>query len=124
MADAFLEWNGDFQISPTGGLLLANGDDFARQRIERRLFTAVQGYIFDLGYGAGLPQKIGAPATVSALTALVRSQIALESSVAVSPAPTVSVAADAQSQGLFYVTVNYFAAATGEPVTLKFSSQQ
>jgi hypothetical protein len=118
MPDLWLEWNDDFQISASGGLLLADGDDFARQRIERRLFTARQGYIWDQAYGAGLPQKIGRPASVAALTALVRSQIALESSVAPFPAPVIQVEADANQLGLFTISIHYTSAATGEPVTL------
>jgi len=59
MADLWLEWGDDFQVDATGDLLIADGDDEVRQRLERRLFTAVQGYVWHPDYGAGLPQKIG-----------------------------------------------------------------
>lgn len=122
MPDLSLEWQGDFVVSATGGLALAYGDDFARQRIERRLFTAVKGYIWDLTYGAGLPQKIGSPASLSELRALVRSQIAHESSVAATPMAQVTVATDpAGDLGLYYIRIKYVSAATGEPVTLTFT---
>lgn len=121
MPDVFLEWGDDFVVSSTGGLLLASGDDFARQRLERRLMTPGRGYIWSLEYGAGLPQRIGSPAQASAIEAIVRSQVALESSVAPNPPPTVAVATDNNIQDLFYVTIKYTAAATGEPVTLTFA---
>ena len=122
MPDVWLEWNGDFVVSATGGLLLASGDDFARQRVMRRLFTAIRGYDWDQNYGAGLPQKIGRPGNVPALLALVRSQINLESSISPDPPPTISVVEDKNNLGLFTITINYVAAANGEPVTLTFSS--
>lgn len=121
MPDAFLEWNGDFVASPSGGLLLASGDDFARQRIIRRLLTAVNGYIFHLDYGAGLPQKIGSPAFLPTLKSLIRSQIALESSVAPTPAPIIAVTQDKNNLGLYTISIKYTAAASGSPVTLSFT---
>lgn len=121
MPDAWLEWNGDFLVSPTGGLLLASGDDFARQRIIRRLLTAIGSYVWDTGYGAGLPQKIGRPVVVTALKSLVRSQIALESSVAATPAPIIAVTEDANNLGAYTIVINYTDAASGEPVTLSFT---
>ena len=121
MPDVFLEWNSDFVVSATGGLQLASGDDFARQRIIRRLLTAVRGYLWHQDYGAGLPQKIGSPASVISLKALVRSQIALESSVAPTPAPIINVTEDPNTLGLYTISINYTDAASGEPVTLSFT---
>jgi hypothetical protein len=122
MPDAWLQWNDDFAVSSTGGLLLAYGDDFAQQRIIRRLSTAVRGNVWHQDYGAGLLQKIGRPETVTAVTALVRSQMALESSVRATPAPKISVSADANDRSLFYIVINYTSAANGEPVRLTFSA--
>ncbi len=121
MPDLSLEWNDDFVVSPSGGLSLASDNDFARQRIERRLLTAVRGYIWALDYGAGLPQKIGSPAQQSEIQALVASQVALESSVAPSPPPVVKVYEDAQDASLYYISITYTAAANGEPVTMTFA---
>lgn len=121
-SDVWLEWNGDFQVSARGGLLLVGGPDYARQRITRRLLTAVMGYVWHNDYGAGLPQKIGRTVNVTALTALVRSQIALEAAVSPSPAPVVGVKADQNKLGLYTITIDYTDAATGAPVQLSFTT--
>lgn len=121
MADLWAEWNDDLQVSPTGDLLLADGDDMARQRITRRILTAVNGYIFHLEYGAGLPQRIGAPARQNQILAIVRSQIALETSVRQNPPPSVEVTVDANNPGLFSVLIQYVSAKTGTTVSFSVS---
>lgn len=122
MADLWLEWNGDFQVSATGGLRLAYGPDLARQRIVRRLMTAVHGYIFDLSYGAGLPQRIGRPARTSTIQSIVASQIALEAAVAPNPAPQILVNESDANPGAFIITINYTDALGGDPISLTFST--
>ena len=122
MPDAFLEWGGDFAVSASGGLLLADRDDLARQRIERRLFTAVRGYVWHQDYGVGLPQKIGRTVNVATLTALVRSQIALEAAVAPYPVPVISVAEDQNNLNLYTISISYTSAVNGSPVTLSVST--
>ena len=121
MSDISLEWQGDFQLSPTGGLALSSGDDYARQRIIRRLFTNLQSYIWHQDYGAGLPAKIGTTIRPSQVESIVRSQIALEASVAASPAPKVTVTASRNPPGLYVINIMYTAAATGAPVNLTFT---
>jgi phage baseplate assembly protein W len=121
MSDLSLEWGGDFVAAANGDLLLASGEDETRQAICRRLFTAVQGYIFHPDYGAGLPQKIGSPANANALTALVSSQIAFESAVNQSQPVNVSVIADANQVGLYTIMISYTEAVTGVPVELSFT---
>ena len=121
MSDLYLEWGGDFRAAANGDLLLASSSDEARQAISRRLFTAVQGYIFHPEYGAGLPQKIGSPANTSALQAIVASQIALESAVDQSQPVNVSVDADANQSGLYTINISYTEAVTGETVELSFT---
>lgn len=122
MADAALEWNDDFQITAAGGLMLADGDDLARQRILRRLFTSVQGYLWHLSYGAGLPQRIGRPARAETISSIVRSQIALEKAVAPNPPPVIKVTQDANQRGLFNISIAYTFAANGLPTVLTFSA--
>lgn len=120
MPDAWLEWNGDFAVDARGGLLLADGDDLARQRLERRLLTAVQGYIWNKAYGAGLPQRIGTTfgsASATALQAIVMSQVAMESAVAPSPPPQVSVTQAAGVPGMVSIDVSYTDAATGAGIS-------
>lgn len=121
MADAFLEWNSDFVVSASGGLLLADGIVLSNQRIIRRLCTAVQGYVFHLDYGAGLLQRIGRPGRVTQIASIVRAQIALEATVAAQPSPTITVDEDTDNIGAFIITIKYTESATGEPVTLSFT---
>jgi len=121
MPDAWLDWNSDFIVSASGGLLLADGVDLSNQRIVRRLCTAVQGYVWHLDYGAGLLQKIGRTERVTSIAAIVRAQIALEATVAASPAPVVTVVEDTDNLGAFIITINYTESASGEPVTLSFT---
>lgn len=119
MTDVALEWGGDFQISSTGGLLLVDGDVEVRQRLERRLFTAVQGYVWHPEYGAGLPQKIGGVPSVSDIKSIVASQLALEQSVAPSPPPVLTVTASPNQPSSVMIGIQYTDAVTG--VTVSFS---
>lgn len=121
MADVYLDWNSDFVVSASGGLLLADGVTLSNQRIIRRLCTAVQGYIFHLEYGAGLLQRIGRPGVIAQISSIVRAQIALEATVAASPSPVITVDEDTDNLGAFIITINYTESATGEPVTLSFT---
>ena len=121
MADLSLEWNGDFEVSAIGGLVLADGDELARQRIVRRLLTAVRGYVWHAEYGAGMPQRIGRPGRGLLLQSIVASQIALEAAVAASPAPVVTVTdASENNAGLFVVRIDYVESATKVQKTLTF----
>jgi len=113
MADASLEWHSDFEIDATGDLLVVDGDDEVRQRLERRLFTAVQGYIWHPRYGAGLPQKIGSVLSVSEIRSIVASQLAMEASVAPNPPAQLSVSASPNQPDLITIGIQYFDAQTG-----------
>ena len=121
MAEPWLEWNSDFVASATGDLLLADGSDVERQRIVRRLLTAVRGYIFHLQYGAGLPQQIGRTPRVSVIRAIVKSQMLLERVVAQSPPPTVDVSPDLQDLGKHTISISYKSRRSGETVSLSLS---
>ena len=119
MADLDLNWRGDFDLTPAGDLLLADGPDLTQQRILRRLFTARSAYIWHLGYGAGLPQRIGRVARESVIASIVRSQIALEKSVAAIPPPTIKVSAAPSNPGLFVIAIAYSDAVTGEAISIQ-----
>jgi hypothetical protein len=80
MATLFLENGSDFVLNSAGGLLLAEGWDEIRQRIERRIFTNPQSfqtsgapvqpqYIFDTTYGLGAGTVIGDNWTDQAINA-------------------------------------------------------
>ena len=120
MADVSLEWHADFEVDGTGDLLIADGDDEVRQRLERRLFTAVQGYVWHPDYGAGLPQKIGSVLSIAQIRSIVAAQIALEASVAPNPAPQLTVSGSAD--GLVAISIKYWDAKTGATVSFTITA--
>lgn len=122
MADLYLEWNGDLQIDATGDLLLVDGDDEVRQRLERRLFTAQQGYVWHPEYGAGLPQKIGSVLSVAEIKSIVSSQLALEASVATNPPAQLTVTADPNDPSNVQISIKYWDAESGQAVSFTISS--
>lgn len=121
MPDLSLEWRSDLQVSATGDLMLSDGPDMARQRIVRRVMTAVKSYIFHLDYGAGAPQQIGDPFRLTRIQAAVRSQMMLEQAVAQTPAPVVTAVADASNPGAVVVGISYTEALTGNTISFSFS---
>lgn len=121
MADLSLEWNSDFVKSSTGDLELADGDTLSRQRITRRLFQATKAYIFHLEFGAGLPQRVGDPISLSLLRALVVSQLGMETSVSKATPPKVTVTYDGNNPGLYIVQIDYVSQATGNTVSFNLS---
>jgi len=119
MTDIWLEWNDDFVVDSTGDLLSVDGDDEVRQRLERRLFTAVKGYVWHPEYGAGLPQKVGSVLSVADIKSVVQKQLALEASVAPNPPAQLTVTADPNNRSLINIGILYWEAVTG--VTVSFS---
>ena len=113
-ADCSHTFGSDLSISASGDVLLANGDTYTRQRILRRLLTNHGQYLWQLAYGAGLRQQVGQTSNLLAIQQVIRSQIFAESSVAQSPAPTVTVTEDAT--GNLTATIQYYDAATGTQV--------
>ncbi|NPU23925.1 phage tail protein [Bradyrhizobium denitrificans] len=120
MADLSLEWHDDFQVDATGDLLVIDGDDEVRQRLERRLCTAVQGYVWHPTYGAGLPQKVGSTLSAADIKAVVVSQIALEASVAPNPPAQISVSESAG--GKVSIGIKYWDALTGRSVSFSITT--
>jgi plasmid stabilization system protein ParE len=122
MADLSLEWTDDFEADATGDLLVVDGDVEVRQRLERRLFTAVRGYVWHPEYGAGLPQKIGSVLSVAQIKSIVSSQLALEASVATNPPAQLTVTADPNDLGNVGIAIKYWDAVTGETVSFTITS--
>ncbi|WP_020472356.1 hypothetical protein [Zavarzinella formosa] len=117
MPDIGHYFSGDLQLGATGDLLVADGVLESRQRILRRLLTNPKDYIWQPGYGAGLPGKIGLPLDEAALDTLIRSQMFLEQSVVQNPAPQIFTSPipngiDAQIQ--------YVEAGSAQTATLSF----
>jgi hypothetical protein len=122
MTDAFLEWKGDFGPDATGDIATVDGDDEVRQRLERRLFTAVNGYVWHKEYGAGLPQKIGSVLSVEEIRAVVSSQLALEASVAPYPPVKLTVSASPNNASLVVIGIQYFDAVAGVSVSFEITA--
>lgn len=113
MPDLSLPWQGDLRLTPDGDLALVDGIPLDNQHIERRLLTAVKGYPWHQGYGAGIPQRVGSPAKASVIRALVRAQLALEATVARVPLPTIKVDLRADGNGLCAISITYTNAISG-----------
>ena len=122
MADVSLEWNDDFEIDASGDLLVVDGDDEVRQRLERRLFTAVKGYVWHPSYGAGLPQKIGSVLSISEITSIVLSQLNIEASVAPSPPAQLTVTVSPNDPSDVMIGIVYWDAKTGQTVSFSITS--
>jgi hypothetical protein len=111
------EWAGDLTVGSTGDLDAVGGPTAVTQRILRRLLTNAGDYIWNLTYGAGLPRFVGTPESDVQIGAIVRHQLALEASVAVSPASHVTVfRPDGPGGGTFEVAIRYTDASTGQLV--------
>lgn len=122
MADVSLEWHSDFLIDASGDLMVVDGDDEVRQRLQRRLFTAVQGYMWHPSYGAGLPQKVGSVLTVPEIKSIVASQLALEASVASNPPAKLSVTANPNAPDTVMIAIQYWSAQTGVSVSFSITA--
>lgn len=121
MADLANEWGSDLSLSSTGDLLLVSGSAAGRERVLRRLLTNPGDYIWDVGYGAGLPRQIGETTQSATIEANVRLQLFAEPAVSQDPPPMVSAS---PILGGVAVHVTYRDADTGEPVALGFSVER
>lgn len=111
MADIAHVWGQDLQLGPTGDLATVADDNETQQRILHRLLTNVGDYIWQLAYGAGLPAMVGQTVNGPAIAAIVRQQLLLEITVAVSPEP--SITATYTTDGTVTLSIVYADAATG-----------
>jgi hypothetical protein len=108
---------GDLSTSPTGDLAPVDGVARGKQRLLRRLLTNPGDYLFEPDYGAGLGREVGADTDPAQLIARIRGQLALETCVAGSPPPDVSLHA---SGATLAVDIRYTDAPSGEPTVLSF----
>lgn len=120
MSDLACEWGDDWLIDSTGDLWVIDGDDEVRQRLERRLFTPVQGYVWHPQYGAGLPQKIGDVYSVTQIKAICQAQLNLEATVA--PQPPAQLSVSQQPGGLTVISIKYWDAKTGVAVSFQITA--
>ncbi len=118
LADINHLWSSDISTSSTGDLGAVTGVTRGQQRILRRLLTNPGDYLFQPTYGAGLPQAIGDPLDIGKLTALIRSQVLLEDSVA--SVQSVSVVAQTDASTIA-VNIKYTAQPSKAATELAFT---
>lgn len=121
MPDLAHFWGQDLSVSANGDILIVDGDNLTTQRIIRRLMTAQGGYIWNLTYGGGVPGRVGDLLDIPLITSVIRSQIALEASVARTPPPIITVTEILNGVS---VTIKFYSAATGQQSTLSFDINQ
>jgi hypothetical protein len=92
MSDLFHIFGQDLQLSPSGGLLMADGQTLDTQRVIRRLLTNPADEYFNVAYGAGLGQFIGQPVNEAQIAAVTRTNMYREASVQHTPPPTIQIA--------------------------------
>jgi len=119
MPDCDHLWGNDLTVGPTGDIALVDGDDLTTERIIRRLMTAVRGYIWHLNYGAGIPQRIGGTLDIGLIRGVIRNQIALEATVARTPAAEITVTPILNGVS---VSILYASAITGQQTSLSFDA--
>jgi hypothetical protein len=121
MPDIAHLWGQDLSVSAAGDILIVDGDSLTTQRILRRLMTAEGGYIWNLTYGGGVPGRIGETLNIDLINSVIRSQIALEATVARTPAPTIRVTEILNGVSVYIL---FYSAATGQQATLSFDINQ
>jgi hypothetical protein len=121
MTDISHYFGEDLSWSPTGDLAVAGTPEVTTQRVLRRLMTAPLSYLWNLGYGAGLPAMVGQVASASAIRGAAGDQMLQEAGVLQSPPPTVKV--KVTNTGFVFAEVAYGDAATGttQPLTVPLS---
>ena len=113
MADLSHTWGGDLTLSQTGDVALSDGPQGGTERVLRRLLTNPGGYLWHLGYGAGLAVYVGTPTAATSIAAAARRQLFLDGAVSADPPPVVGVSID--NAGSLFLQIRYADAATAQP---------
>lgn len=119
--DLYHIFGNDLQLNLNGDLLTVDGDELSKQRILRRLLTAIKGYIWHATYGAGLPQYIGqnfSSALERRLKGNIKTQMFLEETVAQSPEPQITLNYNGNTINCVII---YTSKSTGKVFTLSFT---
>lgn len=116
--DASQYFGSDLALGATGDLLIADGQEAARQRILRRLLTNPGDYPWQPDYGAGLPAWIGRPMDEPELSGLIRAQMYAEGGVSHDPEPAIGFTAIPRG---IAVQIAYTVEDTAERASLSFT---
>jgi hypothetical protein len=122
MYDLFHEWGGDLAVGSGGDLALATSSQTTSQRVRRRLLTNPGDYLWNLDYGGGLALFVGTPTPSSKIEAVVRTQLALEATVAATPAPQVSARLVDAANGYVVANITYADQTSSMPVQINLTS--
>lgn len=116
MTDLYHFMGGDLSLNAGGDLLVVSGQNEVTQRILRRLLTNAGDYIWQLGFGADLPQQVGKVTDLTSVQSAIRSQIFADPGVAKFPEPVVTLTS--QNNGTYIANITYTDAASGQSVPL------
>lgn len=120
MPSDLAHWYGnDLSVAASGDLLSVDEPVRSEQRLVRRLLTPPGTYIWEPTYGAGLGRYVGQPSAAKSIQAIVRAQLKLESAIAPTPVPQITVTA--LPTGVLTVSIIYWNTITGSSRTLSFS---
>ena len=122
MNDIYLQWGGDLVVSSSGDLAISSAADTINQRVYRRLLTNPGDYLWNIDYGGGLARFVGNPANPSAIEAVVRAQLLLETSIPSSPVPQVSASIVDVTNGYVVAQITYADPTSMEPVQLSVTA--
>jgi hypothetical protein len=122
MFDIFHEWGCDLMAGSGGDLALSTGSATINQRVCRRLLTNPGDYLWNLDYGGGLAQFVGAPARPADINAIVTTQLALETAVPTVPTPQITASVVDPANGYVVATITYVDPYTKAPVQLNVST--
>lgn len=111
LCDLALTFGGDLSLDATGDLAVSAGTQLGQDRILRRLLTNPGAYLWWLPYGAGLARFLGQPTAPRRISAITRTQIALETSVASTPPPQITITTTKDS--VVILNIQYADSATG-----------
>jgi hypothetical protein len=109
-------------VSSSGDLALVTASQTTSQRVRRRLLTNPGDYLWNLDYGGGLALFVGAPTSSSRIEAVVRGQLALETTIAATPSPQVSARLVDGANGYVVADIFYADRASSLPVQINVSS--